>query len=158
MKNPKIGDIIEIRSKRGLAYAQYTHHHHEWNAVLRVFDGVFPLRPTDWNDIASQPVRFNVFFPLRSAVRQKHVEVVGHAATAPPMEFPVFRGGNRDVATGKIYRWFLWKGELDYPADVPKSVLRTFSEHHSVDIEFLENLIDTEWSPEKEFDLRDASK
>lgn len=158
MKIPRIGDIIEINSKRGLAYAQYTHHHPEWNAVLRIFNGVFKSRPTDWAAIASLPVRFIVFFPLRSAVRQKAVAVVGSAPVDKNnIEFPVFRGGNKDMRTGKVYRWYLWKGGEYYSPDVPKSVLRTLSDFGSVDILFLEHLIDTEWSPEKEWDQCDAS-
>src|SRR5512144_163018 len=114
MTLPRIGDIIEIASKRGLSYAQYTNHHPDWNAVLRVFDRAFVERPTDWEMVASLPVRFMVQFPLRSALRQKAVRLVGHAPVSPEnLAFPTFRRGLRDPATGKVYKWWLWRGETD---------------------------------------------
>jgi len=40
----KIGDIIEIPTSKGLAYAQYTHNHKQrphFGALIRVLDGLF---------------------------------------------------------------------------------------------------------------------
>jgi hypothetical protein len=157
MSVPKIGDVVEIVSKRGFAYAQYTQHHPEWNAVLRVFDRVFGERPSDWAMVVSLPVRFIVQFPLRSAVRQKAISVVGHAPVTPKnLDFPIFRRGMADPATGKVHRWWLWHGEGDYAPNLPLDKMRALSDHRSVDIEFLEHLIDSDWSPQREWDEKNA--
>ena len=41
-KRVKIGDIIEIETKRGFAYAQYVMKVPEWGALLRVLAGFYP--------------------------------------------------------------------------------------------------------------------
>ena len=37
MARLKIGDIVEIKTGKGLVYAQYTHKHQQYGALLRVF-------------------------------------------------------------------------------------------------------------------------
>ena len=37
MARLKIGDIVEIETSKGNVYAQYTHKHKQYGALLRVF-------------------------------------------------------------------------------------------------------------------------
>ena len=66
---PKFGDIIEIETSKGLAYAICTHHHCK---AAELYDS----RPTEIAEIAGNPVRFATFFPLHMAVNRKLVEVL----------------------------------------------------------------------------------
>ena len=64
---PKFGDIIEIETSKGLAYAIYTHRHvkpPKYGAVIQVFDHLYDSRPTEIAEIAGNPVRFATFFPV----------------------------------------------------------------------------------------------
>ena len=47
---PKIGDVIEIATPKGFAYAQFTHDHPMGGEVLRILPGLYASRP---NDLAS---------------------------------------------------------------------------------------------------------
>ena len=75
---PRIGDVIEIPTARGLAYAQCTHQHHQYGGLIRVFDRLFEHRPTNFEDLVKGPVRFSTFLPLGAAVRRGIFEIVGH--------------------------------------------------------------------------------
>jgi hypothetical protein len=115
MKKPKIGDIIEIPTKIGLAYAQYTHDHPRRGALLRVFDQIFESRPADWERVSQGVVRYPVFFPLTAAVRRGIFEIVGHSeVTGANKIFPLFRDGVPEPGTTKVSRWWLWDGEKDW--------------------------------------------
>ena len=66
-KRPKLGDVIEIATPQGFAYAQYTHRYDKpprWVSLLRILPGLFESRPTDLSTLVQQRERFFVFFPL----------------------------------------------------------------------------------------------
>ena len=111
---PRIGDVIEIPTTAGLAYAQYTHKHARpprYGALLRVLPGLHQQRPAHFSSIVLQRERFLAFFPLGAACNRRIVRVV---ASEPIPEwarpFPVFRYGNAD-RNGQVRVWFLWDGE-----------------------------------------------
>ena len=113
---PRIGDVIEIPTMAGLAYAQYTHKHDRpprYGALLRVLPGLYNQRPSDFSSIVRQHERFLAFFPIDAACNRKIVRVV---ASEPIPEwarpFPVFRYGNADE-NGQVRVWFLWDGEKE---------------------------------------------
>jgi hypothetical protein len=108
----RLGDIIEIPTGRGLSYAQYTHKHSMYGALLRVFEGAFAERPTDFCTVASLPVQFATFFPLGAACSRKIVNVVANQPVLPPTEFPLFRAGVADEF-GKYRDWWLWDGNSE---------------------------------------------
>lgn len=64
MAKIKFGDIIEIPTKRGYAYAQYTHKDKMMGALIRVFKGFYSNRPKDFTEVVRQPIQFSTFFPL----------------------------------------------------------------------------------------------
>jgi hypothetical protein len=113
-KNPIIGDIVEIPTSKGFAYAQFTHKQDQYGALLRVLDGTFDTRPKVFDEIVDKKHRFVTFFPLSAAIRRKIFFIVGHAdVPLEAKEFPTFRAGavgkNRKVAT-----WWLWDGNKEW--------------------------------------------
>jgi hypothetical protein len=117
MRRLYFGDVVEIRTSKGLAYAIYTHRHlkpPKYGAVIRVFDRLYDVRPSEIGEIANNPVRFSTFFPLRAAVNRKLVEVVGNVPVPDDLRpFPIFRSGNPDSKTKKVKTWWLEDLEHD---------------------------------------------
>ncbi len=115
MQKIHIGDVVEIPTKRGLAYAQYTHKHEKpprFGALLRILPGFFESRPKDINRLVHQKELFLVFFPLQAAINRGIFRIVGREALPTDAEaFPVFRCGNTNPKTGHIETWWLWDGE-----------------------------------------------
>ena len=50
-KKIKIGDIIEIKTEKGLVYAQYTHLNSLMGNLIRVFTGFYETRPENFDNI-----------------------------------------------------------------------------------------------------------
>ena len=115
MKRPKIGDIIEIPTAKGLAYAQFTHQHSQFGGLIRVFDTLYEERPDDFSSLVKGDVRFSTFFPLHAAVRRGIYSVVGHEEVASSNKpFPIFRNGVADLKTKKVAVWWFWDGEKEW--------------------------------------------
>lgn len=120
----KIGDIIEIQTPQGLAYAQVTHYHNvppRYGHLLRVFEGLHANRPADLETLAAQPVQFQIFFPLNAALNRGIVFKVGNVQVPPQWEaFPLFRSmGLTDPVTKKAKWWGLWNGTDKIRLDQP---------------------------------------
>ncbi len=114
-KKPKIGDIIEITTAKGLAYAQLSHFHPRYNALLRILPGFFSKRPSDFLTLVNQPEKFVNFFPLQAALNQGIFEIVGNQPVPDTAEsFPLFRTGIVDPVTGKVRVWWFWDGEKEW--------------------------------------------
>jgi hypothetical protein len=117
-KKADIGDIIEIKTKSGLAYAQFSHYHslkpNNWGALLRVLPGVFSSRPTDFRELALCKEAFFTFFPVQAAINRQIVEVVGHENVPAHVQFPLFRNGVPNPTTGKVEVWWLWDGVKEW--------------------------------------------
>ena len=112
MSRLMIGDIVEIKTLKGNAYAQYTHKHSQYGSLLRVFKGFYSSRPVVIEDIMKNDIQFSIFFPLKAAVTQRIVEIVGNIPVPKPLEqFPMFRAGIADPVTGKVSVWWLWDGK-----------------------------------------------
>ena len=120
MKGTKteIGDILEIPTKQGLAYVQFSHYHEKpprMGAIIRVLPGFFPERQKEIQAIADQKELYYTLFPVEAAVARKIFAVVGHAEVPLHAEkFPLFRAGNVNPATGKVEQWWLWDGEKSW--------------------------------------------
>jgi hypothetical protein len=104
-KRVRIGDIVQILTSGGVAYAQLTHVHGEYGYLLRVFEGTYEKIPKDWSEVVTRPVQFSAFFPLQSAVNQSLLSVVGSCPVPESLaEFPVFRSRSGG-AGGSIWLW-----------------------------------------------------
>lgn len=114
MTRLETGDVIEIRTRLGFSYAQYTHDIRQYGALIRVFEHTYPERPGDIGQVVGDKVRFSVFFPLKAAVGAGIFSVVGNIPVREELQaFPVFRAGVVDPATGKVATWWLWDGKAE---------------------------------------------
>jgi hypothetical protein len=114
---PRIGDVIEIPTPEGLAYAQFTHLHDappKFGALLRVFPGIFKSRPEEFGDLVRVEPQFSTFFPLGSACKRGIVRVVAHEPICDALrEFPTFRASAKGK-DGSWGAWWLWDGEKEW--------------------------------------------
>ena len=115
MARIKMGDIIEIPTLKGLAYAQCINKHKSYGALLRVCSKLYEACPDDLDNILSGEVQFVCFFPLQAAVNQSIVAVAGNAdVPAEASTMPVFRNGVMDPKTRKVAVWWFWDGEKEW--------------------------------------------
>jgi len=115
---PRIGDVIEIETPKGLAYAHYTHRHQDpprYGALLRVLPGLHARRPSDFAPIVEQDDRFCVFFPLGAAANRGLVRIVANAVIPDAKQaFPVFR--SRVIVGDQVGPWKIWAGTTERSA------------------------------------------
>lgn len=111
-KKCKIGDVIEVPTSKGLAYAQFYHLNPQYGALLRVLPGLFNQRPADLAGLVECAEVLVAFFPLQAALNQGIFEfVVNVPVPASASAFPLFRTGLPDPQTGKVENWWLWDGQ-----------------------------------------------
>ncbi len=148
----EIGDVAEIKTKKGLAYALYTHYDEQWGAVIRVFENTFLARPGDFQDVVNGPVQFTTFFPLRAAISRKIFEVVAHVEIPGPLRmFPMFLSpGMPDSKTGKISRWGLWNGKERTTIYALTPEMRSFPKMSIINDTRLIEQVESGWHEEDE--------
>jgi hypothetical protein len=107
---PKLGDIIEIPlPENGTGYAQYTHKHKQYGALLRVFH--IREKVEEISVLSNAPHQFTTFFPLGAAVNREIVSIVGNLPIKDEFKaFPIFRSGVASHS-GIVETWWLWDGE-----------------------------------------------
>jgi hypothetical protein len=116
---PRIGDVIEIETPKGFAYAQFTHKHDtppKYGALLRVFPTLHAARPHSFSAVVLEKPQIITFFPLGAACRRKIVYIVANEAIPKAAQkFPIFRAGavGKD---GKVATWWLWDGQREWKA------------------------------------------
>ena len=110
-----IGDVIEIDTRQGLAYAHYSHKNKKWGDLLRVFNRRYSERPADFTSAMSSDPSFLVFFPLGGMINRGIVSIAGHVPlTVDAQVFPRFREGIPSADTGKVETWWIWDGERSH--------------------------------------------
>jgi hypothetical protein len=112
-KRPRIGDILEIPLPgNGLGYAQYTHKHAAYGALLRVFD--VREKVTNFSSLFANEILFSTFFPLSAALNQNILSVASNQPLPAAFQpFPVFRAGVQNKQ-GKVEVWWLWDGVKEW--------------------------------------------
>jgi hypothetical protein len=150
-KRVRLGDVIEIPTSKGLAYAQYSHKKDQWGALLRVLPGFFLKRPDDFGRVVAQKERFVTFFPLQAAVNRGIFKVVANEdVPVTAMGFPVFRAAGLRDRSGRPHHWNLWDGEREW------RVAQLSEDQWKLPIRSVWNdtllieRIEEEWTPEKE--------
>jgi len=112
---PRIGDIIEVATPRGFAYAQYTHEHRDpprHGSLLRVLPGLFGEPATEFAELVEQEERFWVFFPLGAATHRRLIRIVANKPVPKAKQpFPIFR--SRNSVAGP---WWMWDGKREWRA------------------------------------------
>ena len=123
---PKAGDILELDTKAGLAYVQYTHQHPLMGGVIRVLPGIFLARPDDFHELSLRRERFVACFPVRTAVSKGILHIVAHETIpAYAREFPIFRTGPLD-GNGQVSDWWLWDGTRSWHVGKLSAAQRKF--------------------------------
>ena len=110
-----IGDVVEITTSNGFAYAQITHDHPKYGAVLRILPGLYESRPVDLAALVRQRERYVTRYALHYALRQilmdnelnevRELAIVNEYFPVPERNrrFPLFRSPRvPDPVTGKI--------------------------------------------------------
>lgn len=149
MARVRMGDVFEIPTDRGVAYAQCTHRHPTYGHLIRALVGLFDARPDDLAVLVRGPARFCTFFPLPAAVRQKIVTLVGNEPI--PVEaraFPLFRAGAVDPATGRVDVWWLWDGEREWRVGSLSDAERRLPIRGVWNDTMLRERIVADWTPE----------
>lgn len=101
-KRIRVGDVVEVATSNGSAYAHVSHIHREERAaygpLLRVLPGFFLKRPAQLVEVVAQDSAVLMFSALSAAVRNGICEVVGNVPVPEKYrEFPVFRTTNDPV-------------------------------------------------------------
>ena len=109
-KRARIGDIVEIPlPDSGVGYAQYTHKHRQYGALLRVFQ--VREKIDDITEVFNMRHQFTTFFPLGAALDREIVRIAGNLPIKDELKmFPLFRTGVPDKS-GVVETWWLWDGE-----------------------------------------------
>jgi hypothetical protein len=114
-KRIRIGDVIEIQTRKGLAYAQFTHKHPRYSALIRVLPAFSEERPNDLRETVEKRARFVTFIPLQAAVNRSLLAIVAnYPVPEEAQKFPLFRAGMVDPRSRKVEVWWLWDGEKEW--------------------------------------------
>jgi hypothetical protein len=148
----KIGDIVEIPTALGMAYAQYSHRHPRYGSLLRVIEGFFPERPQDLEKLAAAQTKFFAFLPLQGTVRVGLVTYIGWAPVpAHSSKFPLFRNGVEDRRTKLVGdNWWLWDGEREWRVGKLKPEQYQLPMQEIVNAAMLVHRLEIGWLPEHE--------
>ena len=90
----KEGDVMEIKTEAGFAYAQYTHFHPECGELMRVFQGFYPeqLNQEEISKIAQKKHRFSLFISWDYCIRSKITRYAGNFPISSYVrDFPIFK-------------------------------------------------------------------
>jgi hypothetical protein len=100
-RGPQIGTVIEIKTSKGLAYAQYTHDGEGDNylgfEIMRQISGFYPTRPSNFDDVITETTLYHFYFFLKHSLKDKAFDAVG-VFTVPEKDkiTPKFRSGLED--------------------------------------------------------------
>ena len=119
---PRIGDVVEVSTPAGLAYAQFTHKHDEppkFGALIRVFPGLHERRPKDFAAVLQQRPLFSTFFPLGAACNRGIVKIVAEERVPQHLsDWPTFRNApRREPGRAKSGPWFLFDGKREWKVE-----------------------------------------
>lgn len=147
---PTVGDLVEIPTPQGFAYAQYTHSEKLHGHLLRVLPGLFEQRPSDLAKLAAERERFLTFFPLGAALKQGIVVLAGSAPIPPwAVAFPLLRArGGIEPGTGRVKNWWLWDGKSETRVDELSAEQRKLSLAEVMNDTALIDKIVSGWKPE----------
>ncbi len=104
-KKIKIGDLLQILTSSGIAYAQVIHKHQEFGYLISVFAGFYEKFISDYTEVVASAPQFIAFFPAQAAVNQNLLSVVANVEVPEKLkEFPIFRTRSGGVG-GAVWIW-----------------------------------------------------
>lgn len=151
-KRPDLGDVVEISTPKGFAYAQFIHDDARFGEMIRVLPGTFKTRPADLANLVAGPEKFIVFYAIRAAIRQRLVERVGPEPIPDRLRQvpPVLVAG----ATGRYdytrTSFSVWDGERETHLRELRREHRTLPIAMSLGHPGLTNAIVNDWLPSDE--------
>lgn len=152
MKRPKIGDIVEIPTRNGFAYAQFTHKHRMFGALLRVYNAVYQIKQplgVVQSVVDMQKPDFSCFYPLGAALNRGIVSIIGNIPVPEKQKaFPLFRDGEINPKTKKVEIWWLWDGENEWPVGELTDEQKRLPFREVWNDALLVERIETGWTPE----------
>ncbi|MDD2760096.1 MAG: hypothetical protein PHH11_07365 [Methylomonas sp.] len=130
-KRPAIGDVIEIPIPDGLAYAQYTHKHLKYGALLHVLPGVHHSPVNDFSGLVALLPQFVAFFPLGAACNRGIVRVVANEPIPfHAQAFPIFRSCVK--TPNGCGPWWLWDGSREWKVGELEEEMKSLPLHEIV--------------------------
>ena len=148
-KRPRIGDIIEIKTRGGLAYAQFTHKVPRYGALIRVLPGLYDVRPAAFKELVNLEERFFIFFPLGAALYRGLVTVVSNETIPERVQkFPLMRKPGMIDRSGKVLNWWLWDGQREWPVSALSPEQQKLSIASILNDTLLIERIEMGWLPE----------
>jgi len=112
-KRAKIGDVVQILTSKGVAYAQFTHKNRRFGALLSVFEGFYNTPPRDYSTVVQGEPQFQAFFPLQSALNEGLLSIVANVPVADcNRKFPRFRT-RVTTPDGQFGPWWIWDGDRE---------------------------------------------
>jgi hypothetical protein len=149
MTKLNIGDVIEIRTTKGFAYAQYTHKHKLFGALIRVYGRIHKEKLADVRELSKERSAFSCFFPLGAAVNRRIVSIVANAMVPDELQsFPVFRAGMVNPKTRRVDVWWLWDGDNEWKVGDLNAEQRKLSIRGIWNDTLLMERIESGWRPE----------
>ena len=150
-RGAKIGDVVEIATPNGFAYAQMTHRNRLFGALIRALPGLFPRRPSNLSELVAGPSAFQVFYPLGAALTRKIVTLVERMDVPEHARpFPLFRSGTPDPITKQVKNWWFWDGEESWPMGSLTAEQRKMPIRMVVNHEALVTMLASGWTAERD--------
>lgn len=150
-KRVKIGDIFEIETTRGLAYAQCILKDKNWGELIRIIEGFYPARPESFRNLVNDEDKFVTFFPLQAAINQKIFQVVANEGIPEGAEdFSRYRKAGFRDREGKVKDWWIYDGKRKgnvfklSPGEAKLPILQVINDT------LLIERIEEDWTPEKD--------
>lgn len=100
-RKEKTGEVVEVQTSHGLAYAQRIHDSprpsHKSLQVMRMIEGFHAERPSDLAGLVNGPTVFYFHMALHHVIKHGHTALVGNLPIpAQEQVFPIFRSGLPD--------------------------------------------------------------
>ena len=145
----KTGDVVEIPTSRGFAYAQCVHVDKQWGHLLRVLPGFYDERPADFAALVAAEERFVTFFPLQAAVSRKIFQIVANEPVPPKaQQLPLFRAAGFIDRQGIVHDWWLWDGTKSWRIDRLTEEYKKLPILEVINDTLLIERIETGWTPD----------
>src|SRR5215217_1775154 len=100
-KRARIGDVIEIATPKGYAYAQLTHRDRVFGCLLRILPGIHRVPPLNLAAKVLEQELYHVFVFEDDLSVEPVTRIVSHEEVPQRCSsLPMFRDGVRDPKTG----------------------------------------------------------